>query len=172
MSNEIYIEIDVTGSTGTKYTGTFTMKRYLTQKDRNEVARLNNKLCVGLQRSPGYNIPVVMDLAAAAVRNSLSKVLLDEKTVSKYEDSLNPEKIGYAVLDAILPEIKNQDPRAEEMYYLALLNVHITDAPEWWKKKGDETGGMSLIDYEPIAELYMKLIEAQKPESKENSTTE
>ena len=164
MSNTIHLEVDVVGTnTGKRYQGTFTLKKYLTVRDHNEISRIADKLCVGMRRAPMYSVPVIADLATAAVKTALAKISLDEQVVEKYEESLNPETIAYAVLNAILPEIKHQDPRTEEMYYLALLNVHITEAPEWWKQKGDDVGGLSLLDYQPISDLYFKLLEAQKP---------
>lgn len=161
--NLIYIELDTKAASGKHYPGQFVLKKYLNQRDRNEVARIANKLSVGMRRPASYSIGVLYDLATAAVRNNLSRILQDEKIVDKYSESLNVEKIAANVLDAILPEIKDIDPRAEEMYYLALLNVHVVEAPEWWKPKGETEGGMLLEDYEPIAELYIKLMEAQRP---------
>lgn len=165
MSNEnlVYIDLDVNTPRGKKYQGTFTLKKYLNQRERNEVARIANKLSVGLRRPSSYSLTVIYDLATSAIRNSLSRIMLDSKVVDKYEDTLKPENIAAQVLDAILPEIKDIDPRAEEMYYLAMLNVHIVDAPEWWKPKGESEGGLLIEDYEPIAQLYIQLMEAQKP---------
>ena len=165
MSNDnlVYIDLDVVTPRGKKYQGQFTLKRYLNQRERNEVARIANKLSVGLRRPSSYSLPVIYELATAAVRNSLSKVFQDATVSDKYEESLKPENIAASVLDAILPEIKDIDPRAEEMYYLAMLNVHVVESPEWWKPKGESEGGLLLEDYEPIYQLYIQLMEAQRP---------
>lgn len=169
--NTVYVDLDLKLKNGHEYRGNFVLKKYLNQRDRNDVARISNKLSVGMRRPASYSINVLYDLAKSSVKNSLSKIYQDQKVSTKYADSLNPDTIAAGVLEAILPEIRDIDPRAEEMYYLALLNVHVLEAPEWWKPKGEDIGGLTLKDYEPIADLYLKLMEAQKPVVEESPIT-
>lgn len=168
MSDLVHLDVDVVGQTGKRYTGSFTLKKYLNQRDRNEVARITNKLTIGMRHPPTYSVQAMFDMVTSALQNHLAKVLQDQQVNEKYGDSLSPRTLAVVAVDAALSEIKDVDQRYYEMLYLATINVHIQDSPDWWKPKGAEIGGLDLEDFEPIAQLNFLLLEAQKPQAEQS----
>lgn len=142
MGSTITVNVDVVGeATGNRYVGEFTVKPFLTAKERAEASKVHARLTAGMDKQSVFNTLSFSEFLAERVEDK-------ELAAEIYVKAIN-------CLGA-------NEPMVDFVFAIAQLTQHVVSVQaDWWK--GDSSiGGYDLPDLAPVDFLFSKILEVQR----------